>query len=396
MIDKIKALSEDLYKEIRDIRRHLHKHPELSLKEYKTAEYICEVLKEEGIPYTSGMAQTGVVGILEGQQPSDNVLALRADMDALPIQEQNDIDFKSVYNGVMHACGHDMHMASLIGTAKILHRLKNMWGGKIKLIFQPSEESYPGGASLLIKEGVLKNPEPRGIFGQHVAPQIETGKVGIRNGMYMASSDEIYLKVKGTGGHAATPHLVNDTVLIASHIVVALQQIVSRNAKPWTPSVLSFGRMIANGRMNVIPSEVTIDGTFRTFDEQWREEVHQKIKSIASHTAEGMGAKCEVRIEKGYPFLSNNDELAVHFRQCAQQYLGKENIEELDLSMTAEDFAFYSHEIPACFYRLGVYNSITRTTNVHTSTFHPDENALKTGMGLMTWVALKRLNPNFK
>ncbi len=395
MIDKIKSLSEELFEEIRHVRRHLHKYPELSLKEYKTSEYICKILREEGIAYTSGMAQTGVVAVLEGQLPSDKVLALRADMDALPIQEENDIDFKSVHKGVMHACGHDMHMASLLGAAKILHRLKNKWGGKIKLIFQPSEESYPGGASMLIKEGVLKNPEPHGIFGQHVAPQIETGKVGIRNGMYMASSDEIYLKVKGAGGHAATPHLVNDTVLIASHIVVALQQIVSRNAKPWTPSVLSFGRMIANGRMNVIPSEVTIDGTFRTFDEQWREEVHHKIRSIASGTAEGMGAKCEVRIEKGYPFLSNNEELAGHFRQCAQQYLGTENIVELDLSMTAEDFAFYSHVIPACFYRLGVYSSNTKTTNVHTSTFHPDENALKTGMGVMSWVALKRLNPDF-
>lgn len=395
MIENIKILSKRLYEEIRGIRRHLHQYPELSLKEYKTAEYICKVLDEEGIPYTSGIAQTGIVAILKGEIPSDKVLALRADMDALPIDEQNDVDYKSANKGVMHACGHDMHMASLIGAAKILHRLKNKWGGTIKLIFQPSEESFPGGASLLIKEGVLKNPEPLGIFGQHVAPQIKTGKVGIRNGMYMASADEIYLTIKGTGGHAATPHLVNDTVLIASHIVVALQQIVSRNAKPWIPSVLSFGRMIANGRMNVIPSEVTIDGTFRTFDEQWREEVHQKIRSMASLTAKGMGAECEVRIEKGYPFLSNDDQMADHFRKCAMEYLGKENTEELDLSMTAEDFAFYSHEIPACFYRLGVCNATNKTTNVHTATFLPDENALQTGMGLMAWVAVKKLNPDF-
>ncbi len=395
MIDKIKSLSEELFEEIRDIRRQLHKYPELSLQEFKTSEFICKILEEEDISYTCGVAKTGVVAILEGELPSDKVLALRADMDALPIQEENDIDFKSVHKGVMHACGHDMHMASLLGTAKILNRVKKKWGGKIKFIFQPSEESYPGGARLLIEQGVLKNPEPKGIFAQHVAPQIETGKVGIKNGMYMASSDEIYLTVKGKGGHAATPHLVSDTVLIASHIVVALQQIVSRNAKPWIPTVLSFGKMIANGRMNVIPSEVTIDGTFRTFDEQWRKEVHQKIISIASGTADAMGAKCEVRIEKGYPFLSNNLELAEHFRLCARQYLGKENIVELDLSMTAEDFAFYSHEIPACFYRLGVYNHKTPTTNVHTSTFHPDEYALKTGMGLMSWVILKRLNPDF-
>ncbi len=395
MIENIKVLSKQLFEEIRGIRRHLHQYPELSLKEYKTAEYICKVLNEEGIPYTSGIAQTGIVAILKGEIPSDKVLALRADMDALPIDEQNDVDYKSANKGVMHACGHDMHMASLIGAAKILHRLKNKWGGTIKLIFQPSEESFPGGASLLIKEGVLKNPEPLGIFGQHVAPQIKTGKVGIRNGMYMASADEIYLTIKGTGGHAATPHLVNDTVLIASHIVVALQQIVSRNAKPWIPSVLSFGRMIANGRMNVIPSEVTIDGTFRTFDEQWRKEVHQKIRSMASLTAKGMGAECEVRIEKGYPFLSNDDQMADHFRKCAIKYLGKENTEELDLSMTAEDFAFYSHEIPACFYRLGVCNATNKTTNVHTATFLPDENALQTGMGLMAWVAVKKLNPDF-
>ena len=392
LIEKIKQLASEYFAEIQEIRRHLHQHPELSMQEHKTAEFIMEKLDSFGISYQSGIAKNGIVALIHGTVEGKKVVALRADMDALPIQEANDVPYKSLNPGIMHACGHDAHMASLLGTANILHNTRQHWGGTVKLIFQPSEESYPGGASLMIGEGVLENPATQSIFGQHVAPQIEAGKVGIRTGKYMASTDEVYLTVKGKGGHAATPHLTIDPVLIASHILVALQQIVSRDNTPWTPTVLSFGRIIGDGRMNIIPDTVTLDGTFRTFDENWRVEAHKKIREIAMGVAISMGGNCDVEIKEGYPFLFNNETLSQNFRKYAADYLGENNITELDLAMTAEDFAFYSQKIPACFYRLGTGNKAKGiTSNVHTSTFNIDEKALETGMGLMAWVAVNEL-----
>jgi amidohydrolase len=388
----IKQLASEYFAEIQEIRRHLHQHPELSMQEEQTAKFIMNKLDSFSISYQSGIAKNGIAALIHGNMGGDKVVALRADMDALPIEESNDLPYKSMNPGVMHACGHDAHMSSLLGTAKILQNTREHWGGTVKLIYQPSEESYPGGASLMIGEGVLQNPAPRSIFGQHVAPQIEAGKVGIRTGKYMASTDEVYLTVKGKGGHAATPHLTIDPVLIASHIVVALQQIVSRNNTPWNPAVLSFGRIIGDGRMNVIPDKVTLDGTFRTFDENWRVEAHKKIREIAMGVAISMGGNCDVEIKEGYPFLFNNETLSKNFRKYAADYLGKENIVELDLAMTAEDFAFYSQKIPACFYRLGTGNKAKGiNSNVHTSTFNVDEKALETGMGLMAWVAVNEL-----
>ena len=390
--EKIKQLASEYFAEVQEIRHYLHQHPELSMQEHQTAKFIMDKLDSFGISYQPGIAKTGIVAIIHGMHGGEQVIALRADMDALPIKEANDVPYKSLNTGVMHACGHDVHMASLLGTAKILQNTREHWGGTVKLIFQPSEESYPGGASLMIGEGVLENPSAAAIFGQHVAPQIEAGKVGIRSGMYMASTDEVYLTVKGKGGHAATPHLTIDPVLIASHIVVALQQIVSRNNTPWIPTVLSFGRIIGDGRMNVIPDTVTLDGTFRSFDENWRVEAHKKIREIAMGVAVSMGGNCEVEIKEGYPFLKNDEHLSNHFREYASEYLGKENIIELDLAMTAEDFAFYSQKIPACFYRLGTGNKAKGiTSNVHTPTFNIDEKALETAMGLMAWVAVREL-----
>jgi amidohydrolase len=390
--EKIKQLASEYFAEVQKIRHYLHQHPELSMQEHQTAKFIMDKLDAFGISYQSGIAKTGIVAQIHGEQSGEQVIALRADMDALPIEEANDVSYKSVNPGVMHACGHDVHMASLLGTAKILQNIREHWGGTVKLIFQPSEESYPGGASLMIGEGVLENPAPQSIFGQHVAPQIEAGKVGIRSGMYMASTDEVYLTVKGKGGHAAAPHLTIDPVLIASHIVVALQQIVSRNGTPWIPAVLSFGRIFGDGRMNVIPDEVRLDGTFRTFSEKWRSEAHEKIRQIAQGVAVSMGGNCEVEIKEGYPFLKNDEHLSSHFHEYASNYLGKENIVDLDLAMTAEDFAFYSHHLPACFYRLGTGNRNKGiTSNVHTSAFNIDETALETGMGLMAWVAINEL-----
>ena len=389
LIEKIKNLSAEFTPEIIDIRRHLHANPELSEKEFKTADFICATLDSYGIPYTRGVGGNGIVAKIEGLQPQTTTLALRADMDALPINELNACDYKSQNPGVMHACGHDVHMASLLGASKILNELRNEFEGTIRLIFQPSEEKFPGGALAMINDGVLKNPVPERIIGQHVLPTLEAGKVGFKPGRYMASTDEIYLTVKGRGGHAATPELNTDTVLMASHIIVALQQVVSRMAPPGIPTVLSFGRFIADGRTNIIPSEVKIDGTFRTFDETWRAKAHEKITKLASGIAESMGGSCEVFIDHGYPFLVNDDQATAQAKALAQQYLGAENVVDLDQRMTAEDFAYYSHIIPACFYRLGVKDPSWETIrNLHTPEFDADERSLETGMGLMAWLAL--------
>jgi amidohydrolase len=372
-------------------RRHLHAHPELSFQEHKTVAFVAAKLDELGIAYKP-MANTGLVALITGDKPSDQVVALRADMDALPIHEANEVAYKSTNEGVMHACGHDAHTASLLGTATILQQLKAEFGGTIKLIFQPAEELLPGGANQMIKEGVLENPKPQAVLGQHVMPFIETGKVGFRSGKYMASTDELYVTVKGKGGHAAQPQQNIDPVMITAQILVSLQQIVSRTANPNTPSVLSFGKVTANGATNVIPNEVKLEGTFRTMDEAWRAEAHIRMKKMAEGIAESMGGSCEFEIRRGYPFLVNEEKLTAQAKQYAQEYLGKENVLDLDIWMAAEDFAYYSQVADACFYRLGTRNEAKGiTSSVHTPTFDIDESAFAISTGLMAYIALKRL-----
>lgn len=390
--DRIQQLAKDVLPEVINWRRRFHAFPELAFEEKQTARFISEQLTKMGIPHQEGVAKTGIVGMIKGNRPESRVIALRADMDALPINEHRQDEFSSQRPGVMHACGHDAHMACLLGAAAILNEIKDEFDGTIKLIFQPSEERYPGGASVMIKEGVLENPKVDHMYGQHVLPTLEAGKIGMKTGMYMASTDEIYMTVKGRGGHAATPELNVDPILIASHIIVALQQIVSRNAVPSIPSVLSFGRVHANGRTNVIPDNVFIEGTFRTYSESWRAEAHEKIKSLSSQLAESMGGSCEVFIDRGYPYLVNDVETTRHAFRDAQDYLGKENVVELDLRMTAEDFAYYSQLVPSCFYRLGVRNEEKGiTANLHTTNFDIDEAALEPGVGVMAWLAYKEL-----
>jgi amidohydrolase len=391
-IQNIKSLAKEFSHECILIRRQIHSNPELGFEEIETAKLICSKLDEYGISYQSGIGKTGIVGLIKGKNPDKKTIALRADMDALPILEKNDCDYKSKHEGIMHACGHDAHIAYLLGAAKILNSLKENFEGSIKLIFQPSEEKFPGGALAMINEGVLLNPEPESVIGQHVLPTLNCGKMGVRSGKYMASTDEIYLTIKGKGGHAATPELNIDPIVIASHIIIALQQITSRYATPNIPTVLSFGKIIGNGRTNVIPDEVKIEGTLRTFDEKWRYEAHERITKIAQSIAEGMGAKCDVFIVKGYPFLVNNTMLAENIKQLGIEYLGEENVIDLDLRMTAEDFAYFSHLKPSCFYRIGIRNeSKGIISNLHTSTFNIDEGSIEPGMGLMAWIALNQL-----
>jgi amidohydrolase len=393
LLSTFQKLSKQYAQEVIAFRRHLHANPELSYQEFNTANYITQKLKEFGLHPQKAIANTGVVVLIEGKNPSKKIIALRADIDALPITEANEIDYKSKNNGVMHACGHDVHSASLLGTAKILNETKSQWEGTVKLIFQPGEEKNPGGASIMIKEGVLQNPSPTSIIGQHVFPLLPVGKIGFREGKYMASSDEIYLKVIGKGGHGAAPELTIDPVVIASHIIIALQQVISRNASPKQPTVLTFGKITAMGATNIIPNEVNIAGTFRTLDEIWRADGLKKIKKMAESIAEGMGGKCEVDIHHGYPCLENNPELTKAIRAAAVQYVGVENVVDIEQTLGSEDFAYYSQVIPASFYRLGTRNEAKGITSyVHTPTFNIDEDALKIGPGLMAWMAVQQLS----
>jgi len=391
IIDEIKSKARNIHPDLIRTRRHIHSYPELSFEEYETSAFIKKELDKMGIQY-SEMAGTGIVALINGRNPETRVVALRADIDALPIVEANDVPYKSQNEGVMHACGHDVHTTSMLGAIQILNDLKENFEGTIKIIFQPGEEKLPGGASLMIKEGVLQNPMPGSIIGQHVMPLIPAGKVGFKSGMYMASADEIYMTINGKGGHSAMPENNIDPVLIASHIIVALQQIVSRNASPKIPSVLSFGKVIAEGATNVIPNEVKIEGTFRTLDEKWRLRAHEKIKKLAQSLAEGMGGQCDVEIRKGYPFLKNDPEVTQRGKDSAVEYLGEENVLDLDIWMASEDFAWYSQQVNSCFYRLGTGNEAKGiVSGVHTPTFDIDESALEIGAGLMAWLAMREL-----
>lgn len=392
LLQKVKDLSNNYFDEVVKHRRHLHANPELSFEEIDTAKYVQSVLKENGVRFKADVAGHGVVGIIEGNNPSKKTIALRGDMDALPITEENEIDYKSTKEGIMHACGHDAHTSSLLGAAHIISQLKTEFEGTVKLIFQPAEEKFPGGASLMIKEGVLKNPEPAGIIGQHVLPELEAGKVGFRSGIFMASADEITLTINGKGGHAAQPHKFNDTILMTSQIIVALQQVVSRRANPDTPCVLSFGHIETKGYYNIMPETVKVLGTFRTMNEDWRFEAHELIKDITAQTAKAFGGTAEAQITVGYPFLINDEELTQNAMHFAKEYMGEENVIEVPVRMGAEDFAYYTHHTKGCFYRLGTGNKALDTEHgLHTPKFNIDESALNTGMGLMSWLALRSL-----
>ena len=392
VLEKIKKLANQNSGRTVGLRRHLHQNPELSFCEFETAKFISSELRNIGLEVTEGVAGTGLVALVKGRNHQKKTIALRADMDALPIFEENDVVYKSKNEGVMHACGHDVHTSSLLGAARILAELREDFEGTIKLIFQPAEEKAPGGASLMIEEGVLQNPQVNAIIGQHVAPNIPVGKIGFREGMYMASTDEVYMRVIGKGGHGAAPHQAVDPIVVASHIIVSLQQIISRNKNPAFPSVLTFGKFVAEGATNIIPNEVYIEGTFRCMDENWRAEGLQRMQKMAEGMAEAMGAKCEFWIVKGYPFLQNNPQLTQKLRTYASDYVGSENIVELDLWMGGEDFAFYSQKVDACFYRLGTRNEEKGiVSGVHTPTFDIDEAALEIGPGLMAYMAVMEL-----
>lgn len=386
MLEKIKALAKQYAPEFIEVRRHLHANPELSYQEFETSGFVQKKLEEFGIPFEI-KATTGVVGLIHGRNPKGRVVALRADMDALPIKEENDIPYRSKNEGVMHACGHDVHTTCLLGAAKILHETRSDWEGTVKLIFQPGEEKNPGGASLMIKDGALENPKPAAIFGLHVHPGLEVGKMSFRGGQVMASADEIYITVKGKGGHAAAPHLCIDPILIASHLVIGLQQLISRNNNPHNPSVLSITAFNGGTTTNVIPGEVKLKGTFRAMNEEWRFKAHALMRQLCYHLVQSMGGEIDLHIDVGYPSVYNNEALNNIARAKAELYKGAANVEETEKRMGAEDFGYYTQLIPGCFYRLGVMNVEKGiVSGVHTPTFNVDESAIETGMGMMAWL----------
>ncbi len=387
MLDqKIKGLAKQYADEFIEVRHHLHANPELSYKEFETSKFVQSKLNSFGIPFEV-MATTGIVGVIKGKNPDSRVFALRADMDALPIQEENEVDYRSKNPGVMHACGHDVHTTILLGAAKILNELKAEWEGTVKLVFQPGEERNPGGASYMIKEGVLENPRPQGIFGLHVHPGLDLGKLSFRKGRVMASADELYITIRSKGGHAAAPHLTADTILVASQLIVSLQQVISRNNNPTSPSVLSICSIQGGHTTNVIPSEVKLMGTFRAMDETWRSKAHELIRNQAKGIAEATGAEIDLHIDIGYPTVDNDPALTETGWQLANTYMGKENVSETEMRMGAEDFGYYTQVIPGCFYRLGVRNKEQGIIhNVHTPQFNIDERAIETGMGMMAWL----------
>lgn len=394
LLQRVQQLAKENHAYVVALRRHIHQHPELSFQEYETQAFVEHKLREIGITQIEHKAKTGLTALIEGKNPGSKTIALRADMDALPIEEANDVPYKSQRSGVMHACGHDAHTSSLLGAAQILFATKNEWEGTVKLVFQPGEEKLPGGASIMIQEGALEHPRPASIFGQHVMPLLPAGTIGFREGLYMASTDELYVTVKGKGGHGAMPHLCKDPVVMAAQIITSLQTLVSRNANPIVPSVLSFGKVIANGATNVIPDTVYMEGTFRTLNENWRTQAHHLMVQQAKLIAESMGGTVDFEVRKGYPFLHNNPELTLKAKAAAVEYVGADRVVDLDIWMAAEDFAYYSQEMPACFYRLGTRNeSRGIVSGVHTPTFDIDESALELGAGLMAWIAIRDLMP---
>ncbi len=393
MLERIRALAHLNASRTQQIREHLHRYPELSFQEKKTTAFILKTLKDLDIDCQIGPLETGIVGLIRGRNANVRTIALRADIDALPIQETNTNAYASANDGVMHACGHDVHTACLIMAAAILNQIKSEFEGTIKLIFQPGEEVLPGGAKLLIEKGILKNPEVNYIFGQHVHPSLPAGQVGFRPGVFMASSDELHIKIIGKGGHAAMPNDYSNPIVMASKVITQLTAyFMEGGASTSIPTVFAIGDVQANGATNVIPDTCSLKGTFRTMDETWRQTAHAYIRTTIQTICKAHGASAEIVILKGYPVLKNADELTLKAKSAAQSYLGHQQVIDLPIRMTAEDFAYYSQEIPACFYRLGTnHNNETFTSGVHTSQFDIDPHALEIGSGLMAWLAYSAL-----
>ena len=379
--------SAEMKEEVISLRRHFHRNPELSFEETETSQFICNWLGKNGIDFRNGIAGSGIIGTIKGNGNGSKIIALRAEMDALPITERNKTEYSSLNSGKMHACGHDAHMAMLLGTTKLLDSIRNQFGGTVLLIFQPGEEKSPGGARLIIESGELNNPKPDIVITQHILPELETGKVGYKAGRYMASCDEIYITVTGKGGHAALPGLTTDQIYIASNLVIRLKNgMLAQQAKNKIPTVLGIGRISGEGATNIIPENVFIAGTFRTFDEKWRTEGLALIRSLSAETAKEFGVVIDVNIAEGYPVLFNDENLTSKAIEFSEVLLGKDKIETIDFRMSSDDFSFYSALAPSLYYRIGIRKKDTEMLKLHTSDFDIDEDGLETGVANLSWL----------
>ena len=397
IVEIIKGYAREYSAEVIGWRRHLHRHPELSQQEFGTMAFVADRLRDMGLQPQTGIGKTGVMAMIRGGiDPDGYCVALRADYDALPLTEATGLPFASENEGVMHACGHDMHTSSLLGAAKILTTIRERLKGSVMLIFEPSEEMYPGGARMMMDDGLFNAVMPNEIYSFHCLPEMEVGRIGMKKGRYMASTDELYWTVKGKGGHGATPHMSVDPILIASHIVVALQQLVSRNAPPMMPTVLSFGKFVGEGRTNIIPDEVKMEGIIRTFDPQWRLDCHEKIRKMSCGIAESMGGQCDLFIDFGYPPVINDDACTQQVHDNGVDYLGADNVDWLDLRMTAEDFAFFAQKIPACYFRVGIHVPGTPYCNLHRPDLLVDERSMEIASGFEAYNAFMALERRIK
>jgi amidohydrolase len=385
--DIILAKSADLKQEVIQLRRHFHRYPELSYQETGTSIFICNWFEKNSIAFRKGIAGTGIIGMIKGKAEGKKVIALRAEMDALPVNERNKTEYSSLNQGKMHACGHDAHMAMLMGTTKLLDSIRDQFAGTVLLIFQPGEEKSPGGARLIIESGELMNPKPDIVIAQHILPELETGKVGYKSGRYMASCDEIYITVTGKGGHAALPALTTDQIFIASNLVIRLKNRMSeKQAINKIPTVLGIGRISGEGATNVIPEKVYIAGTFRTFDEKWRAEGLALVKSVSAETENEFGVKIDVNIVEGYPVLFNDENLTSRAIEYSKVLLGQDKIETYDIRMSSDDFSFYSALAPSIYYRVGIRKKDSEMLKLHTSDFDIDEDGMETGVANLSWL----------
>lgn len=379
--------SAEMKEEVISLRRHFHRNPELSFEETETSQFICNWFVKNGISFRKGIAGSGIIGTIKGNGNGSKIIALRAEMDALPITERNKTEYSSLNSGKMHACGHDAHMAMLLGTTKLLDSIRNQFGGTVLLIFQPGEEKSPGGARLVIESGELNNPKPDIVITQHILPELETGKVGYKAGRYMASCDEIYITVTGKGGHAALPGLTTDQIYIASNLVIRLKNgMLAQQAKNKIPTVLGIGRISGEGATNIIPENVFIAGTFRTFNEKWRTEGLTLIRFLSAETAKEFGVVIDVNIAEGYPVLFNDENLTSKAIEFSEVLLGKDKIETIDFRMSSDDFSFYSTLAPSLYYRIGIRKKDTEMLKLHTSDFDIDEDGLETGVANLSWL----------
>lgn len=393
--DIIRNGAAELQSRVVEIRRHLHSIAELSFEEVETSAYIAGELKAAGISFES-VAGTGLIahieGLREGASGNNDAVVLRADIDALPIEELSDLPFKSKNRGVMHACGHDVHAAVLLATLLLLNSRRELFGGNILGLFQPGEELCPGGASLVLKEKPFDRWNIKAFIGEHVAAELFSGQLGLRAGQYMASSDEIRITVHGRGGHAALPHTTIDPITPAAQMLLSIKEIAKGEDLP-APTVVAIGKVMAEGATNIIPSNVYMEGTMRTFNEAWRAEIKSRIRSIAADIATENGATVSVDIADGYPCVFNNEELTSKAQTILSSLWGEEHIEQLDLRMTAEDFGFYTELYPSLFYRLGVKHRDGSSCGLlHNANFNPDESGLSVGIASLSMLAIELLN----